>query len=118
MPVIEPAVNKALIESWGFINTTGLNWGDSTVLRKGNETLRIIAVEARHAANDPLRTALGKGNGYMVEYFDGHKTFRIYWTGDTVWFDEIAGYTKFGKINLLVPDMGSVGSDGKSGEGV
>ena len=115
MKVIEPAVNKAMIEGWGFDHTTGLNWGDSTLLKKGDETLRIIAVEARHAANDPLKTALGKGNGYIIEYSKGKHTYRIYWTGDTVWFDEIAGNTKYGKIDLLVPDMGSVGSDGKIG---
>lgn len=115
LQVISPAVNKETLVSWGFLNTTGLSWGDSTVLTKGNETLRIIAVEARHAFFDPLKTALGKGNGYIIEYTNGHKLYRIYWTGDTVWFDELQNDTKYGKIDLLVPDMGAVGSDGKIG---
>jgi N-acyl-phosphatidylethanolamine-hydrolysing phospholipase D len=113
--VIAPGVNKDLIKSWGFTRTTGLNWGDSSVLVKGDETLRIIAVEAMHAKDEPLKTQLGKGNGYIIEYTRGNNVYRIYWTGDTVWFDEIQDNTKYGRINLLIPDMGSVGSDGKIG---
>ncbi|WP_419788747.1 MBL fold metallo-hydrolase [Mucilaginibacter sp. X4EP1] len=113
--VIAPGVNKDLIKSWGFTRTTGLNWGDSSVLVKGDETLRIIAVEAMHAKDEPLKTQLGKGNGYIIEYTRGRNVYRIYWTGDTVWFDEIQDNTKYGRINLLIPDMGSVGSDGKIG---
>jgi N-acyl-phosphatidylethanolamine-hydrolysing phospholipase D len=82
---------------------------------KGDETLRIIAVEAMHAKDEPLKSQLGKGNGYIIEYTKGKKVYRIYWTGDTVWFDKLQDNTKFGRINLLIPDMGSVGSDGKIG---
>jgi len=114
--VVSPGVDKGTIEKWGFKRVTGLNWGDSTVLVKNDETLRIIAVQARHAKDDPLKTQLGKGNGYIIEYSRGGKiVYRIYWTGDTVWFDEIRDNTKYGRINLLIPDMGSVGSDGKIG---
>lgn len=113
--VVLPAVNRQLMASWGFENNTGLNWGDSIVMTKGDESVRIIAVQARHAFSDPLKTALGKGNGYIIEYTAGNILYRIYWTGDTVWFDELLDDTKYGKIDLLVPDMGSVGSDGKIG---
>lgn len=113
--VIGPGVDKATIQGWGFMRTTGLNWGDSCVLVKGRETLRIIAVQAMHAKDEPLKTQLGKGNGYIIEYSKGKEVYRIYWTGDTVWFDEIQNNTKYGHINLLVPDMGAVGSDGKIG---
>jgi N-acyl-phosphatidylethanolamine-hydrolysing phospholipase D len=113
--VVGPAVNTELITGWGFTNFAGLNWGDQKMLKKGDEMLSINAVEARHAAEEPLRTQLGKGNGYVITYQKGGKVYRIYWTGDTVWFDEIAGVARFGHINLLVPDMGAVGSDGPIG---
>jgi L-ascorbate metabolism protein UlaG (beta-lactamase superfamily) len=113
--VVAPAVNKALIESWGFVNTVGLNWRDSTVLIKGDEILMIIAIKALHTKDDLLRKTPDKGNGYMISYFDGEKMYRIYWTGDTVWFDEIAGYASYGKIDLLIPDMGSVAADSRIG---
>lgn len=112
---VSPGVNKPMMLSWGFKNTNALNWGDSTMITKGDEAIKIIAVEAHHAKDDPLKTALGKGNGYIIEYTKGNKVYRIYWTGDTVWFDEIQADKKFGQINLLIPDMGSVGSDGKIG---
>jgi L-ascorbate metabolism protein UlaG (beta-lactamase superfamily) len=113
--VIGPMVNKDLITGWGFTDFTGLNWTDTTVMKKGDETLTIIAVEAHHAANDPLKTLLGKGNGYIIEYRHGKYLYRMYWTGDTVWFDGMNDFTKFSTIDLMVPDMGSVGSDGKIG---
>jgi N-acyl-phosphatidylethanolamine-hydrolysing phospholipase D len=105
--VVAPEVNKVLIQSWGFYHIAGLNWGDSTVLVKNDETLRIMAVEAMHAKDEPLKSQLGKGKG--------HNVYRIYCTGDIVWVDGIQDNTKYGRINLLVPDMGSVGSDGKIG---
>ncbi|HVI47514.1 MAG TPA: MBL fold metallo-hydrolase [Chitinophaga sp.] len=113
--VVAPGVNKATLQGWGFDHTTGLNWGDTTIMTKGDETLRIIAVEAMHAKDEPLRTELGKGNGYIIEYVYKNKTYRVYWTGDTVWFDNMEQYTKYGKINQFIPDMGAVGSDGKMG---
>lgn len=113
--LIAPAINKETIRGWGFTDITGLNWGDTTVLNKDDEKLTIIAVEAVHAAQEPLRTQLGKGNGYIIEYRRHNKVYRIYWTGDTVWFDEINSFAQYGKIDLLVPDMSAVGSDGKIG---
>lgn len=113
--LVGPAVNHEVFAGWGFKDITGLNWDDSTTIKKGNESLKIIAVKAVHALNEPLRTALGKGNGYIIEYSNGQELYRIYWTGDTVWFNEMDGYTRYGKIDLLIPDMGAVGSDGNLG---
>ncbi len=113
--LVAPEVNHAVYQGWGFTDINGLNWGDSTVMTKGNESLKILAVKADHAANEPLHTALGKGNGYIIEYRAGRELYRIYWTGDTVWFPEMTGYTMYGKIDLLIPDMGAVGSDGDLG---
>lgn len=113
--VIAPEINREQIIGWGFTNFKGLNWADSTIMHKADESLTIIAVEAHHAATDPLKAQLGKGNGYIIEYKKGKHVYRIYWTGDTVWFDAISNNKKYGEIDLLVPDMGAVGSDGKIG---
>lgn len=100
-------------QKWGFVNTQGLEWADTITMQKGKESLRIIAVKSMHA-QEPLNTELGKGNGYIIEYASAKSVFRIYWTGDTVWFDEIASYKKYGKIDLLIPNMGAPGK-GKRG---
>lgn len=113
--LVGPKESRNVFTGWGFQDINGLSWGDSTMIQKGNESLKIIAVKAVHAANEPLRTALGKGNGYVIEYHNGTETYRIYWTGDTVWFNELDGYTRYGKIDLMIPDMGAVGSDGNLG---
>lgn len=112
---IGPKAGQAQITGWGFSDFVGLDWKDSTVIRKGAETLTIIAVEARHAAADPLKSMLGKVNGYIIGYRKGSHVYRVYWTGDTVWFDGMSDLASYGKIDLLVPDMGAVGSDGKIG---
>jgi N-acyl-phosphatidylethanolamine-hydrolysing phospholipase D len=115
LPVIAPSTESRMMVDWGFANTTGLEWGKDTMLNKAGESLRITAVKARHAVDEALNTALGKVNGYIIEYNDGHTVYRIYWTGDDVWFDGTQDLKKYGKIDLLIPDMGSVGSDGKIG---
>jgi N-acyl-phosphatidylethanolamine-hydrolysing phospholipase D len=115
LTAIAPATESQMMVDWGFANTTGLDWGKEMTLNKAGESLRIIAVKARHAVGEELNTALGKVNGYILEYNDGHAVYRIYWTGDDVWFDGMQDLTKYGKIDLLIPDMGAVGSDGKIG---
>ncbi len=115
LTTVVPTANKETLLKWGFHNTTGLKWNDTITFKKDFETLKIIAVKALHAHDEHLNTELGRVNGYIIEYNDGKNTFRIYWTGDTVWFDEIEDYKKFGKINLLIPNMGAVGADGNIG---
>ncbi|PWV46477.1 MBL fold metallo-hydrolase [Chitinophaga sp. S165] len=113
--LVGPEENYSVFKNWGFKDINGLKWGDSTIMKKGTEVLKIIAVKTVHAANEPLHTALGNGNGYIIEYSAGDNYYRIYWTGDTVWFEEMNNYTSYGKIDLLIPDMGAVGSDGNLG---
>jgi N-acyl-phosphatidylethanolamine-hydrolysing phospholipase D len=115
LTAIAPSTESQGMIDWGFVNTTGLEWGSTVTYNKADESLRITAVQARHAVGDALNTALGKVNGYIIEHNDGHAVYRIYWTGDNVWFDEMQNLTKYGKIDLLIPDMGAVGSDGKIG---
>lgn len=97
------------IKTWGFKNSKGLEWNDNLILKKGKETLTINAVQAMHADSEPLNTSLGKVNGYVIEYASGKSIYRIYWSGDTVWFDKINDLKKFGKLDLFIPDMGAVG---------
>ena len=101
------------MQKWGFTNVAALEWNDTLVLHKAKESLKIIAVKSMHA-QEPLNSELGKGNGYIIEYSSGKSVFRIYWTGDTVWFDEIASYSRYGQIDLFIPNMGAPGN-GKRG---
>lgn len=113
LKTITTTTGVSTFQKWGFLNVTGLEWKDTITMQKAKESLKIIALKSMHA-EEPLNTELGKGNGYIIEYRSGKTVFRIYWTGDTVWFDEIASYAKYGKINLLIPNMGAPGQ-GKRG---
>lgn len=115
LPVIAPASNRDMLVQWGFHNTRGLPWTDTIVLTKGAETLRIIAIKARHAAKEPLNSELGEVNGYVLEYKSGRSSYRIYWSGDTVWFDDMQNLLQYGRIDLFIPHMGAVGADGHIG---
>lgn len=113
LKTITTTTGVSTFQKWGFLNVTGLEWKDTITLQKGKESLKIIALKSMHA-QEPLNTELGKGNGYIIEYNSGKSIFRIYWTGDTIWFDEISSYSKYGKIDLLIPNMGAPGN-GKRG---
>ncbi|MHC0443122.1 MBL fold metallo-hydrolase [Flavobacterium sp. 3-210] len=113
LKTITTTTGVSTFQKWGFSNVVGLEWKDTITLEKGKETLKIIALKSMHA-QEPLNTELGKGNGYIIEYRSGKALFRIYWTGDTVWFDEISSYAQYGKIDLLIPNMGAPGN-GKRG---
>ena len=115
LPVIAPASNRNMLIQWGFHNTRGLPWADTILLAKGAETLRIIAIKARHAADEPLNLELGEVNGYVLEYQSGRTSYRIYWSGDTVWFDDLQSLPHYGRIDLFIPNMGAVGADGHIG---
>lgn len=115
LTTVAPTTNEETLVKWGFYNTTSLKWNDTITSRKGFETIKITAVKALHAKDEHLNSELGHVNGYIIEYSEGKNTFRIYWTGDTVWFDEIKDYKKFGKIDLLITNMGAVGADGNIG---
>ena len=113
LKTITTAQGVPTMQKWGFTNSLGLEWKDTVTMKKGKEYLKIIAVKSMHA-EEPLNSELGKGNGYIIEYGSGKSIFRIYWTGDTVWFDEIASFSSYGKIDLLIPNMGAPGN-GKRG---
>ncbi|NSL88291.1 MBL fold metallo-hydrolase [Chitinophaga sp. Mgbs1] len=115
LPVIVPPAGVATVQSRGFRQVKGLKQQDTITLKKGAETLQIIAVYAMHAEEEPLKTELGEVNGYIITHRYRNNVYRIYWTGDTVWFDDIQQYTRFGKPDLLIPDMGAVGTDGTLG---
>jgi hypothetical protein len=76
----------------------------------------VRAVPAHHSHDRDHDHELGMVNGYVIEHASTVSTERIYWTGDTVWFeamrDEVAA---MGRIDLLMPHLGGVGKDGPWG---
>ncbi len=99
-----------------FKDRKPLGWWEEMVLEKGSEKLRITGLPARHSHDQETNKELGIVNGYAFQYTSGNFTYTIYWTGDTVWFDEMLKIKEqLGKVDLLVPHMGAVGKDGPWG---
>jgi L-ascorbate metabolism protein UlaG (beta-lactamase superfamily) len=129
--VVVPPHILADLQAAGFRNVKTLDWGESLTLTHGDVNLTITAVPAHHA-HDPAADAQSlKVNGYVLAWRhavappgSGHAgepgaqqvtatAFTVYWTGDSVIFPgQAAAVAPFQPIDLLLPHMGAVGSDG------
>ncbi|MDX5421237.1 MAG: MBL fold metallo-hydrolase [Hymenobacteraceae bacterium] len=99
-----------------FKNREPLGWWQEKVLERNGEVLRLVALPANHSHDQVTNKDLGVVNGYALQYSKGSDAYTIYWTGDTVWFDEIKEIKeRLGRIDLLVPHMGAVGKNGPWG---
>jgi N-acyl-phosphatidylethanolamine-hydrolysing phospholipase D len=93
-----------------------LGWWQTWSSQKNGEILTLTAMPARHAHADRLNSELGVVNGYLIEHHTADTHYRVYWTGDTVWFDDLnRAKAHTGHIDLLIPHLGAVGVDGPYG---
>jgi L-ascorbate metabolism protein UlaG (beta-lactamase superfamily) len=116
LTVIAAPEHTAVLNALGFHQAQPLGWWQTWSLQKNGETLTLTAVPARHAHADRLNSELGIVNGYLIDHHAADTGYRIYWTGDTVWFDDLTGIKAHaGHIDLLLPHLGAVGVDGPYG---
>lgn len=116
LPVVAPEGQAATLRAGGFERAQGLEWLQSLELVKESESLRVLAVPARHSADDAVNAELGVVNGYLLTHRAAHAERRIYWTGDTVWFDALERVRELsGAPDLLLPHLGGVGAGGPWG---
>jgi len=113
VPIVAPTPNVAQLHDWGFRDVTGIDWRDTHTLSKQGEQLSVTALPAHHAHDSRADHDLGAVNGYLVEHTAPNSVFRIYWTGDTVWFDLLRDVAAaLPPVDLLLPHLGGVGSTG------
>ena len=113
--LLAPTANLPQLREWGFDRLAGMQWGEEQTWHKDGERLRVKALPAHHAHDDESDHDLGVVNGYLIEHrvTDDGPAFRIYWTGDTVWFDALADTANdLPPVDLLLPHLGGVGKDG------
>jgi|WetSurMetagenome_2_1015567.scaffolds.fasta_scaffold155294_2 N-acyl-phosphatidylethanolamine-hydrolysing phospholipase D len=114
--IVSASDHKRGIEEKGFSNGIALDWWQSITYAKGNEQLTLTALPAYHSHDPRMNIELGVVNGYLIEFHSGGYHYKIYWTGDTVWFDEMVSIRqRVGDIDLLIPHLGAVGKDGPFG---
>jgi N-acyl-phosphatidylethanolamine-hydrolysing phospholipase D len=117
LTVIAAPDHAAALNARGFQQVQSLKWGQVWVSQKNGETLTITAVPARHAHAEQLNAVLGVVNGYLIDHRADGSHYRVYWTGDTVWFDDLTGLKAHaGHVDALIPHLGAVGIDGPYGQ--
>ncbi|WP_460839051.1 MBL fold metallo-hydrolase [Noviherbaspirillum agri] len=122
--VTTPEAAKAL-EEMGFRQRHALNTWDALLVKKGDATLRISAMPARHGppvASTPLPETMGS----MLEFSasQGKPDYRMYISGDTLVYEDINDIPRrYPEIDLALLHLGGtrilgvmkVTMDGKDG---
>jgi len=115
LPLVVAAAGADVMRAAGFQDVRPLDWGQSTTIEVPGTRLHVLAVPAHHAHDPELDRAVGRGNGYLLEWNDARGPYRVYWTGDAVLADETRSREQYGQIDLLLPHLGGVGGDGALG---
>lgn len=108
LPVVTTPGAAAELASLGFLNTYPLNAWETLDVRKGNVTVRIAAMPARHGP-PVVAATLPETMGSMVEFLrpDGAVAYRIYISGDTLMHDAIKEIPeRFPHIDLALLHLG------------
>jgi N-acyl-phosphatidylethanolamine-hydrolysing phospholipase D len=117
LPIILPIADTATVEAKGFRKLDGLDWGETRQIEAGAGWISITAIAARHSQSPATAKALGKGNGYWIEFAEGGWRRTVYWTGDTMPTEEVINAVKArGKPDLMVAHVGGVGENGPFGQ--
>jgi L-ascorbate metabolism protein UlaG (beta-lactamase superfamily) len=99
----------------GFQNLRPLDWDQETLIEGPESRLRIVAVPAHHSHDPAIAAAVGKGNGYVLQW-DTVPPYTVYWTGDAVLTDVATAVARrFSPIDLWLPHLGGVGGDSPLG---
>ena len=90
-PIITEPSSASRLRRAGFHHTIGVRRWGSVVVRRGEEWLRVTAMPAEHGP-PVVRRVLPSVMGSMLEFGTGREParFRMYITGDTVWYDGVA----------------------------
>lgn len=117
LPMILPIADLENIKGKGFKNLKPAKYGDVFSYKVGKGTIEIIAIPADHTENKSIEHILGEGLGYVIRFKQGQKQTSLYWTGDSMPTDRVVDFVNgYGPINILVPNMGRVGTTGPLGQ--
>jgi L-ascorbate metabolism protein UlaG (beta-lactamase superfamily) len=90
LPVVSTADAVGKLSSLGFEHGYPLDTWESLVVEKGDATLKITAMPAKHATDDSVEALLMPVNGHMLDFSrDSDHLYRLYITGDTMLTDSL-----------------------------
>lgn len=117
LPFILPIDDVNKVQKAGFTLLNALQAGQTKTYSAGQGQIQITAIPADHTDNKALEPLLGHGLGYLIKFIEGKQEFTLYWTGDTLATPGVINTVKaLGAIDLLVPNMGRVGTTGPLGK--
>lgn len=110
VPIVTTSEAAPQLEELGFTQHYGLAAWDSLTVRKGEARLRITALPARHGPR-ALAWLLPEVMGALLDFGPGAfgPGYRMYISGDTVLFDELAQIgQRFPDIDLALLHLGGM----------
>jgi L-ascorbate metabolism protein UlaG (beta-lactamase superfamily) len=90
LPIVSTADAVGKLGSLGFEQGYPLDTWESLVVQKGDATLKITAMPAKHATDDAVNELLMPVNGHMLDFSrNSDHLYRLYITGDTMLADSL-----------------------------
>jgi L-ascorbate metabolism protein UlaG (beta-lactamase superfamily) len=90
LPIVSTADAVGKLSSLGFEQGYPLDTWESLVVHKGDATLTITAMPAKHAIEEAVNELLMPVNGHLLDFSrNGDQLYRLYITGDTMLVDNL-----------------------------
>ncbi|OBJ90483.1 MBL fold metallo-hydrolase [Mycobacterium asiaticum] len=90
LPIVSTADAVDKLRALGFQRGLPLDTWESVEVRKGEATLKITAMPAKHATEEAVEELLMPVNGHLLDFGrDGELRYRLYITGDTMLVDNL-----------------------------
>jgi L-ascorbate metabolism protein UlaG (beta-lactamase superfamily) len=91
LPIVSTADAVQKLSALGFEQGHALETWESFVVHKGDATLKITAMPAKHATEEAVDELLMPVNGHLLDFSRGSDhVYRLYITGDTMLADSLA----------------------------
>lgn len=90
LPIVSTADAVDKLSVLGFDRGHPLDAWESLEVHKGDATLKITAMSAKHATDDAVNELLMPVNGHLLDFIrNGEQQYRLYITGDTMLVDSL-----------------------------
>jgi L-ascorbate metabolism protein UlaG (beta-lactamase superfamily) len=90
LPIVSTADAVGKLSGLGFEQGHALDTWESMVVKKGDATLTITAMPAKHASEEAVDELLMPVNGHLLDFSrDSDHLYRLYITGDTMLVDSL-----------------------------
>ena len=117
MMLLLPKDDEAKIGKLGFTDLDALTPGDTREYKTIKGNITITAIPADHTENHDLAPLLGHGLGFYMVFKQGDWQRSIYWTGDSMPTNRVINAVRaLGPLDILIPNMGRVGTTGPLGQ--